>query len=60
MVPATCFIALICAAEPTLDTEIPTLTAGLIPWKNSSVYKKICPSVIEITLVGIYAETSLA
>ena len=24
-------IALICAAEPTRDTEIPTLIAGLIP-----------------------------
>ena len=29
--PATFFIAFVCAAEPTLDTERPTLTAGLIP-----------------------------
>jgi len=29
--PDTCFIALIWAADPTLDTERPTLIAGLIP-----------------------------
>ncbi|KAK8564753.1 hypothetical protein V6N13_019909 [Hibiscus sabdariffa] len=56
--PATCFIALIWAADPTLETEIPTLIAVLIPALNRSVDKKICPSVMEITLVGIYAETS--
>src|SRR3546814_6654304 len=33
------------------------LMAGRIPLKNNSVSKNICPSVIEITLVGIYAET---
>jgi hypothetical protein len=32
IVPATCFIALTCAAEPTRDTEMPTFTAGRIPW----------------------------
>ena len=48
------------AAPPTLDTEIPTLIAGLIPELNKSVSKKICPSVIDITFVGINAETSLA
>jgi hypothetical protein len=31
-----------------------------MPELNKSFDKKICPSVIEITLVGIYAETSLA
>ena len=51
---------MICAAEPTRDTEIPTLIAGLIPELNKSPDKKICPSVIEITFVGIYAETSPA
>ena len=30
-VPATFFIAFVCAAEPTLETDSPTLTAGLIP-----------------------------
>ena len=39
--PATCFIAFICADEPTLETERPTLTAGLIPWKKRSVSRKI-------------------
>ena len=51
---------MVCAAEPTLETDNPTLTAGRIPWLNNSVSKKICPSVIEITFVGIYAETSPA
>jgi hypothetical protein len=27
----TCFIALVCAAEPTRDTDKPTLMAGRIP-----------------------------
>jgi hypothetical protein len=36
------------------------LIAGLIPLKNNSVSKKIYPSVIEITFVGIYADTSPA
>ena len=31
MVPATCFIALIWAAEPTRLTDRPTLIAGLMP-----------------------------
>jgi hypothetical protein len=34
------------------------LIAGLIPELNNSVSKNICPSVIEITFVGIYADTS--
>ena len=29
--PATCFMALIWAADPTLETDRPTLIAGLIP-----------------------------
>ena len=53
MRPETCFIALICAAEPTRLTEMPTLMAGRTPLKNRLVSRKICPSVIEITLVGI-------
>ena len=32
--------------------------AGRIPALNRSADKNICPSVMEITLVGIYAETS--
>ena len=56
--PATDFIALVCAAEPTRLTERPVFTAGRTPWKKSSVSRKICPSVIEITLVGMNAETS--
>ena len=43
----------VCADEPTRDTERPTFTAGRMPWKNRSVSRKIWPSVIEITLVGI-------
>ena len=56
--PDTCFIAFICAAEPTRETERPTLIAGRTPLKKSSVSRKICPSVMEMTLVGMYAETS--
>ena len=51
---------LICAFPPTRDTEIPTLIAGRTPELNKSPSKKICPSVMEITLVGIYADTSPA
>mgnify|MGYP006866028323 CR=1 FL=1 len=50
----------VCAAPPTRDTESPTLTAGLTPEKNNSLSRKICPSVIEITFVGMYADTSPA
>ena len=49
---------MVCADDPTLDTDKPTFIAGLIPWLNNSVSRNICPSVIEITLVGINAETS--
>ena len=58
--PATFFIAFVCAELPTRDTEMPTLTAGRTPEKNRSDSRKICPSVIEITLVGMYAATSPA
>ncbi len=51
--PATFFIAFVCALPPTRETEIPTLIAGLMPEKNRSDSRKICPSVIEITLVGM-------
>ena len=36
-VPATFFIALICAAPPTRETEIPTSIAGRNPSLNKSV-----------------------
>src|SRR3954454_10017870 len=51
--PATDFIALICAEPPTRETEIPTLIAGRTPELNRPVSRKICPSVIEMTLVGM-------
>ena len=51
-------MAFVWAEDPTRDTDKPTLIAGLIPWLKSSVSRKICPSVIEITFVGINAETS--
>jgi len=51
--PATFFIALICAAPPTRLTDTPTLIAGRTPEKNSSGSRKIWPSVIEMTFVGM-------
>ena len=51
--PATSFIALICAAPPTRETETPTLMAGRTPWLNRSDSRKHWPSVIEMTLVGM-------
>ena len=59
-VPETFFIALTCAAPPTRDTEMPTSTAGRWSALNRSDCRKIWPSVMEMTLVGMYAETSLA
>ena len=38
---------------------MPTLMAGRTPELNRSVSRKIWPSVIEMTLVGMNAETSL-
>ncbi|CNL53468.1 Uncharacterised protein [Mycobacterium tuberculosis] len=48
------------ASPPTRDTEIPTSTAGRWLALKRSDCRKIWPSVIEITLVGMYADTSLA
>ena len=42
------------AADPTRDTLIP----GRIPSLNRDALKNSCPSVIEMTFVGMYAETS--
>ena len=52
-VPATLFMALICALPPTRDTEIPALIAGRTPEWNKSDCRYICPSVIEITFGGM-------
>ena len=46
-------MALIWAEPPTRDTEDPGSIAGRIPELNKSSFKKICPSVMEITLVAI-------
>ena len=51
--PATFFIAFVWASPPTRDTEVPTLIAGRTPEKNRSDSRKIWPSVIEMTLVGM-------
>ena len=51
--PATDFMALIWADPPTRDTEMPTLMAGRTPELNRPVSRKIWPSVIEMTLVGM-------
>ena len=60
MLPDAFFMAFVWAAPPTRDTERPTFTAGLIPALKRLLSKNICPSVIDITLVGIYADTSPA
>ena len=57
---ATFFIALVWAAEPTRETEMPMFSAGRWPALNRSVSRKIWPSVMEMTLVGMYADTSPA
>ena len=51
--PTAVFMALIWAAPPTRDTDWPTLMAGRMPDLNRSSSRKIWPSVIEITLVGM-------
>ena len=51
--PATFFIGLIWALPPTRETLMPTLIAGRTPELNSFGSRKIWPSVIEITLVGM-------
>src|SRR5438093_1494081 len=53
--PATFFMAFVCALPPTRETEIPTLIAGRMPAKKRSLSRKIWPSVMEITFVGMYA-----
>ncbi len=51
--PRPCFMALIWASPPTRDTEMPGFTAGMMPAWNSSVSRKIWPSVMEMTFVGM-------
>ena len=51
--PDTFFIALIWAAPPTRETETPTSMAGRWLALNRSDCRKIWPSVIEMTLVGM-------
>ena len=46
-------MALVCAAPPTRDTDCPTSIAGRWLALNRSDCRKICPSVIEITFVGM-------
>ena len=59
-VPETFLIPLTCAAPPTRETEIPTSIAGRWLALKRSDCRKIWPSVMEITLVGMKAETSFA
>jgi hypothetical protein len=58
--PDTFFIIPVCADHHTRDTDNHTLIAGFIPELKSVDSRNICPSVIEITFVGIYAEISPA
>ncbi len=51
--PATAFIAFTCAEPPTRETELPTLIAGRMPELKRSDSRKIWPSVIEMTFVGM-------
>ena len=51
--PATWRMALIWAAPPTRETLMPAFTAGRWPWLKRSDCRKICPSVMLITLVGM-------
>ena len=51
--PAIFFMAGICAAPPTRETEMPAFTAGRTPELKRSASRKIWPSVIEMTLVGM-------
>jgi hypothetical protein len=44
---------LVCAAEPTRLTEMPMFSAGRWPALKRSVSRKIWPSVMEMTLVGM-------
>ena len=40
MAPATCFMALNWAADPTRDTDRPTFTAGLIALEEQITFKE--------------------
>ena len=51
--PATPFMAFTWAEPPTRDTELPTLMAGRMPELKRSASRKIWPSVMEMTLVGM-------
>jgi len=53
MVPATDFMAFTWAEPPTRLTEMPTFTAGRTPALKRSLSRKIWPSVMEMTLVGM-------
>ncbi len=53
MDPATDFMAFTWAAPPTRETEMPTFRAGRTPALNRSDSRKIWPSVMEMTLVGM-------
>ena len=48
------------AAPPTRDTDSPGLIAGRRPALKRSVSRMIWPSVMEMTLVGMNADTSPA
>src|SRR5580765_5294950 len=50
MPPPSFLMMSVCAAPPTRDTEMPAFIAGRIPELNRSVSRKICPSVMEMTL----------
>ena len=52
-VPEIFFIALVWAAPPTRLTDRPTSTAGRWFALNRSDWRKIWPSVIEMTFVGM-------
>ena len=58
--PATFRMAAVCAMPPTRDTERPASIAGRDPSLNRPVSSMICPSQIEMTLVGMRAEMSPA
>jgi hypothetical protein len=53
MPPDSFEISLVCAAPPTRDTEMPAFMAGRMPALNRSPSRKIWPSVMEMTLVGM-------
>ena len=53
-------MALCWAEPPTRETEIPTFSAGRWPALNRSDSRKHWPSVMEMTLVGMNADTSFA